>query len=107
MHELAIADAVLSLVLEQAADRRVSKIGMRIGHLRQVVPSSLRFSFELLARDTPAHDAELEIEAVPVRVWCDRCDAESEPAAFPLACHRCRTTSVAIRNGNEMLVEWI
>jgi len=107
MHELAIADAVLSLVLEQAAERRVSKVGMRIGRLRQVVPSSLRFSFELVARDTVAQNAELEIEAVPVRVRCDDCSADSEPTAFPLTCGHCGTMSVAVAEGNEMLVEWI
>jgi hydrogenase nickel incorporation protein HypA/HybF len=107
MHELAIADAVLSMVLEQAAERRVSKVGMRIGHLRQVVPASLRFSFELISRETMARDAELEIEAIPVRVRCDDCFAESAPTVFPLTCGYCGTMSVSVIEGDEMLVEWI
>jgi hydrogenase nickel incorporation protein HypA/HybF len=107
MHELAIADAVLSVVLDQAADRRVAKVGLRIGHLRQVMPSALRFSFELVARDTTADGAALEIEAVPVGVWCDSCATESAPTSFPLACATCGTLSVAITKGEEMLVDWI
>lgn len=107
MHELAIADAVLSLVLEQAPARRVTRVGMRIGHLRQVVPSALRFSFELVASDTAATGAELEIEAIRVGVWCANCATESSPAAFPLVCDRCGTTSVTVLRGDEMLVEWI
>jgi hydrogenase nickel incorporation protein HypA/HybF len=107
VHELAIADAVVSMVLEQAGDRRVSRVGMRIGHLRQVVPSALRFGFELIAHDTAAEGAELEIDAVPVSVWCEDCAAESTATAFPLVCDRCGTTSVAVLRGNEMLVEWI
>ena len=107
MHELAIADAVLTMALESAADRRVTRIGMRVGYLRQVVPSALRFSFELVAHDTPADGATLEIEHVPVTVWCEGCDRESSPIALPLTCDGCRTMNVAVRRGDEMFVDWI
>lgn len=107
MHELAIADAVVSMLVEQANGRRVSRVGMRIGHLRQVVPASLRFNFELVAKDTVLDGAELEIESVPATVWCARCNLESEPNAFPLVCARCWTTNVQVRKGEEMLVDWI
>ncbi|HEV8447498.1 MAG TPA: hydrogenase maturation nickel metallochaperone HypA [Gemmatimonadaceae bacterium] len=107
MHELAIADAVVSMLAEQTTGQRVSRVGMRIGHLRQVVPSSLRFSFALVAKDTPLDGAELEIEPVPAAVWCATCAVESEPHAFPLVCDRCRTTDVRVTRGEEMLVDWI
>lgn len=107
MHELAIADAVVSMALEQAAGRRVSRVGMRIGYLRQVVPSSLRFGFELIARDTRAEGAELEIEHIPVRVWCEACGTESQAVALPLMCAGCGGWDVAVRSGDEMLVDWI
>ena len=107
MHELAIADAVVSMVLEEAVDRKVARVGMRIGHLRQVVPSALRFSFELVARDTRAEGAALDIDPVPVAIWCDGCATESAPTAFPLTCAQCGTTSVSVMRGDEMSVEWI
>jgi Zn finger protein HypA/HybF involved in hydrogenase expression len=40
MHELAIAESVLEIACRHAAGRRVTKIELRVGHLRQVVPSS-------------------------------------------------------------------
>lgn len=107
MHELAIADAVVSMVLEKARDRKVSRVGMRIGHLRQVVPASLRFGFELVSRDTPVEGAALEIEAVPVALWCEACSAESAASAFPLVCECCGTMNVAVARGDELFVEWI
>ena len=107
MHELAIADAVVSMVLEHAADRRVARVGMRIGHLRQVVPSALRFGFELVARDTCAESAVLEIEHIPAGVWCERCQVESEVKTLPLVCSSCGTFDVAVKRGDEMSVEWI
>ena len=107
MHELAIADAVVTMVLERSAERRVSRVGMRIGYLRQVVPSSLRFGFALVSRGTRVHGAELEIEHVPVTVWCEGCSIESAPPALPLTCSICGAFDVAVRLGDELLVNWI
>ncbi len=107
MHELAIADAVVTTALEQAADRRVARVAMRIGHLRQVVPAALQFSFALVARDTRAEGASLEIEEVPAAVQCARCGESTHPTAFPLACMACGNLSVLVTGGDEMLIEWI
>lgn len=107
MHELAIADAVLQLVLREAGPFRVERVGMRIGQLRQVVPASLRFGFELCAGGTNADGAQLEITEVAVRVTCAHCGAESEPSAFPLQCSQCGGREVRVLRGSEMLVDWI
>lgn len=107
MHELAIADAVLQLVLREAGPHRVKRIGMRIGQLRQIVPASLRFGFELCASGTSAGGAELEITEVPVAITCCDCNGESRPPNFPLRCSVCGGQDVRILHGSEMLVEWI
>ena len=48
MHELAIAHSVVAIAERHAAGRRVRAVELRVGHLRQVVPSSLTFAFDLL-----------------------------------------------------------
>ena len=40
---------------------------MRVGRLRQVVPDSLRFYFEIVARDTVCEDARLELDEIEAR----------------------------------------
>jgi hydrogenase nickel incorporation protein HypA/HybF len=45
MHELAIAQSMFEIARRHAAGRRVAKVEVRVGHLRQVVPSSLTFAF--------------------------------------------------------------
>ena len=54
LHELSIAEAVVRIVGEQTGGRQVTKVQMKVEYLRQVVPSALAFSFELVARRTPA-----------------------------------------------------
>ncbi len=70
VHELALSEAIARTVLERAHDRRVSRVAVRIGHFRQVVPDALSFSWELLTSDTDLEGADLEIEHVPATVEC-------------------------------------
>ncbi len=61
MHELSIATAVIDTTLKHADGRKVSSVSVRAVRLRQVVPESLRFYFEIVARDTPCEGAALEL----------------------------------------------
>ena len=54
MHELALAQAVLDVVAEHAGERPVERVEVRVGALRQVVPGSLAFCFEAVARGSVA-----------------------------------------------------
>jgi len=107
VHELSIASAILQLALEQAGTRRVARVGVVVGHLRQVVPQALRFSFELVSRETPAEAAELEIVEAPAIGRCDTCGAESRLVEFPLHCAACGGLNVSVVSGEELLVDWL
>lgn len=106
MHELSIASAILEITLQAADERPVRRIAVSVGHLRQVVPTSLRFAFELVARDTIAEGAELELHTVPATVECGRCSASSTCSRFPLACAACGSLGVRVTQGEELRVEW-
>jgi hydrogenase nickel incorporation protein HypA/HybF len=105
MHELAIAEGILAIVERHAQGRRVSRVELRVGHLRQVVPSALTFAWELLAEGTCADGAELAIEAVPAAVRCRACGAEGVLHTFPACCTRCGSLDVDVTGGEELLVD--
>ena len=105
MHELSLADAVVTIARDHARGRRVTRVDVKIGLLRQVVPEALEFAFELVAAGTEVEGAELRVEHVPVRVRCARCEAESEAPEFPLACAGCGSVDVEVVAGDELLVE--
>jgi hydrogenase nickel incorporation protein HypA/HybF len=90
---------------DHARDRRVERVELRVGHLRQVVPAALEFSFALAAHGTPVEGAELALETVAARVACARCEAESEVDSFPLACARCGSLEVEVVAGEELVVD--
>ena len=79
MHELSVASAVVDTALRHAENRRVLVVNLRVGQLRQVIPDSLAFYFEIVTRDTLAEGARLEQVVVPVRMRCEACAHECEP----------------------------
>ncbi len=107
MHELSIADAIVTIASRHAKGRPVSRVEIRVGHLRQVVPDSLQFAFELITAGTELDGAELAIEEVPARVRCTACAAETVLEEFPAHCGECGALDVEVTAGEELLVESI
>ncbi|HET6547434.1 MAG TPA: hydrogenase maturation nickel metallochaperone HypA [Solirubrobacter sp.] len=105
MHELSIAGAIVEIAAAHAAGRRVHSVHVRVGHLRQVVPSALEFAFELVADGTAVDGARLELEPVPAAGACRACGAESEQDGFPLACKRCGGLDIDVIRGEELQVD--
>lgn len=105
MHELALADAVVRIAARHAAGRRVARVEVKVGHLRQVVPEALEFAFRLVSEGTELDGAELVLEEVPAVVVCRACGAEGEVEGFPLACPACAGLDVEILRGEELLVD--
>jgi hydrogenase nickel incorporation protein HypA/HybF len=105
MHELSIADAIVRIATGRAGERRVTRVEIKVGHLRQVVPDALEFAFGLVAEGTVAEGAELALAEIPVRVACTACATESPQTQFPLACPRCGSLDVDVVAGEELQVE--
>jgi hydrogenase nickel incorporation protein HypA/HybF len=104
MHELALAEAVVSIAERHAEGRRVARVELAVGRLRQVVVDSLAFSFELVATGTPVEGAELVVDEVPIVIACEACGTETQVETFPLACGRCGSFDVQVRTGEEFHV---
>jgi hydrogenase nickel incorporation protein HypA/HybF len=105
MHELSIAEAVVAIAEDHARGRRVTSVEVKIGRLRQVVPSALEFSWELVSEGTAAEGSELVIVDVPVRLACRDCTAVSRAEEFPLVCPSCSSSAVDVVAGEELHVE--
>jgi hydrogenase nickel incorporation protein HypA/HybF len=82
-------------------------VHLRVGALRQVVPDSLAFYFEIVARDTLCEGAVLEQELIAARLRCESCATEWEVDAPAFRCPGCAGAEVAVVCGNELEVESI
>jgi Hydrogenase/urease nickel incorporation, metallochaperone, hypA len=80
MHELGLAEAILSVVGDIAGDRRVTRVAVRIGVEQRVAADSLEFGFQLLAEDTGCDGAALQCIAVPgLTVLVDEVELDGDP----------------------------
>ncbi len=102
MHELAIAESVVSSVLERTEDQRVTVVRLRIGRLAGVVPDALSFCFELATAGTPLEGATLEIVEEHGRAHCRTCDTDFDLDDAFLLCD-CGSADVALLVGSRAL----
>ena len=99
-----MCEAIARKVVDRAAGRPVSRVVIRVGHLCQVVPDAMTFSWQLLTASTELEGAELEIEHVPAVVECPACGARTVLDVPVLACAACGSIDVDLRSGNELLL---
>jgi hydrogenase nickel insertion protein HypA len=107
MHETSIAISILEIVKEQCIEARcatVDAVTVRIGKATGVMPESLTFAFDAIKENTPARNAKLTIEVVPVGGTCGDCGKgfEVHDALYVFSCPLCGSNNFAITRGREM-----
>jgi hydrogenase nickel incorporation protein HypA/HybF len=107
VHELSIASAVLDTALRHAGGRPVTVVSVRAGAMRQIVPRSLEFYFEIVARDTPCEGAALRLTEIATELRCGGCEARWSPLIPAFRCPACAGGDVAIVTGGELEVDYI
>ena len=107
MHELSVASAMVNTAVKHAQGRKVSVVTVRFGALRQVVPDSLAFYWDIVARDSLCDGSRLEQILVPVKLRCEGCSHEWSPDWAVFRCDRCGSADVTILQGEELEVESI
>ena len=107
MHELSLSSAIVNTVAKHAEGRRVAVVNLRVGKLRQVIPDTLEFYFEFVARDSVCEGARLEQVLIDARLRCRPCAREWAIEIPAFRCPTCGGSEVEIAAGNEFEVESI
>ena len=107
MHELSLSSAIVGTVVKHAAGRRVTAVNLRVGRLRQVIPDTLEFYFEFVARGSVCEGAALQQEVIEARLRCNPCDGEWGIEIPAFRCPTCGGSDVVVASGNEFEVESI
>ncbi|WP_006787302.1 hydrogenase maturation nickel metallochaperone HypA [Thiorhodospira sibirica] len=107
MHELSLCQAIVAQVERLVAAhqaRGVSRIEVQVGPLAGVEAHLLRQAFPLAAAGTGAAQAELVLTALPVKVHCRVCGADSEVSVNRLLCGHCGAWQTTVLSGDELLL---
>lgn len=107
MHEVSIAQSILSIADDYALRNgasRITTIGLRVGEFSGVVPEALETAFDIAKQGTLAEYARLEIETVALLAFCQHCHKEfkvSSPYAIA-SCPSCFAISRDLCQGQEL-----
>jgi hydrogenase nickel incorporation protein HypA/HybF len=108
MHELSIAMSMIEMATDELKKHdatRVNTLYLKLGALSGVVRDALLFSWEIACQGTPLDGARLEIEEVPVVVFCANCNAQKTLSAInSFFCPACNTPAAEILQGKELEV---
>jgi hydrogenase nickel incorporation protein HypA/HybF len=108
MHEFAITENILSIVLEKAREvkaRKVIKVDLLVGRLTGYVPECIQLQFNVLSHNTEAAGASLTFHQPPAKLHCRRCNFDYTTDSLNLMCPECHTLEIDILSGSELCVE--
>lgn len=111
MHEMAVTQSILDIVIQTANQNnspKVEKIYLVIGELSSYIDESIQFIFDFLSKGTCAEEASLVIRKVPANALCSSCCHTFEQKK-PLIheCPACGSLGLSITGGDEFYIESI
>lgn len=111
MHELAVTEAILDIVLQAAqreSARRVVSVSVVIGELSDLKQEWIQRYFDHLARGTQAEGALITVISSTTRFVCNGCGAEFSQSLRKVdrvACPSCLSNTCRLIGGMDYRVE--
>lgn len=108
MHEMSLNEGVLQILRDSARNKgfdRVKTVWLEIGELSGVEIEAMRFSFDVVMKDTLADWARLEIIRVPGQAWCMQCAKSVHVKQRFEPCPECDSYQLQVTGGDQMRVK--
>lgn len=108
MHEMSLCESLLQVIEEQASVQGFSKVStvfLEIGAFAGIEVDAMSFCFDVVCRDTLAHEAKLEIIELPGQAWCFDCEKEVLIKTRLDPCPVCNGIQVRAKGGDEMRIK--
>jgi hydrogenase nickel incorporation protein HypA/HybF len=111
MHELGIAEGILSSALlgaEGAAASRITSVDITVGELTEIAEDALQFAWEAIRVGTMAEDAALNVTMLDAASRCADCGHEWVHDRYSGAkCPSCGGYIVTLLRGRELKIDSI
>lgn len=102
MHELTICTAISGIATRHAAGRRVERVCIDVGGLRQVVPQTLVYCWQMVVSETELEGSVLDVTHIPAAIECISCGRRTMLEHPVFRCPGCAGTDVMVAAGNEL-----
>jgi len=108
MHEMGVAQNIVDIAVAAAQKegaQKITRINMIAGELRGIVPMQLSFCFGIVAKDTIASGAYLNIEEVLVTAHCENCNSDFSVEEYQYVCPKCGSAKIQLTGGTELRIK--
>lgn len=110
MHELAVTESLLAIVVQSAKDnhaQKVTDITLSIGALSSIIDDSVQFYWNHISEGTIAEGATLHFIRIPATLLCLNCNTEFTLEDELSPCPNCHSINLNIIAGEEFQVDSI
>ena len=104
MHELALMESIVATIEAKVYPARVERVRLQVGQLAGVLPTALRFCFDVCARETALEDAVLEIQEIEGKGRCRTCGRDVPMDSFLALCP-CGSADLDVVAGQELRIK--
>ena len=105
---MAIARNIVNIAVaaaEKEGARKITRVNVVAGELRGIVQAQLVFSFGLMAENTIASGAYLNLEITPVVGRCRKCQEKFVVKDYRYVCPKCQGGDIHTVSGTELRVK--
>jgi hydrogenase nickel incorporation protein HypA/HybF len=105
---MAIARNIVNIAIaaaEKEGARKITRVNVVAGELRGIVRAQLIFNFGLMAENTIASGAYLNLEITPVVGRCRKCREELVVKDYRYLCTKCQSEDIETVSGTELRVK--
>jgi hydrogenase nickel incorporation protein HypA/HybF len=110
MHELAVTESLLAIVVQSAIDnnaQKVTDIALTIGALSSIVDDSVQFYWNHISKGSVAEEATLHFNRIPATLLCLDCSTEFTLEDELTPCPNCDSINLNVIAGDEFQVDYI
>ena len=110
MHEMAVTQSILDIIIEharQADASRILQVNLVVGDMSGLVDDSVQFYFDFLSKDTLAEGAKLVFDRRPAIYRCRECEMTFTPTGHDWTCPACYALSFEVLSGREFSINSI
>ena len=108
MHEYGLTKQIVKIVNDTAQKHgalKVNAVQIVVGENTSIIPESVQMYFDMIAKDSPAQGARLNVRLIKAEMYCPRCGNNFQRPLFSFACPECGTLGSPTDIGNEFYVE--
>ncbi len=111
MHEVSLVRSIFKTLEEEFPAEKLSRlagINLRVGMLSNVEPVLMQNAFHAWQETEERYQAvTLDLETVPIAIYCTTCDTTSEVQQYKFVCTSCGQPNNNVVQGTELLIHQV